>query len=348
MARYTRFFADWEIHERTWLLTPRNPEVWGKSFFAAREIVVELANCIIDFEPVNLICLPGQARIFKSLLDARVELVELSGEDMWLRDSAPCYVASKNKVKAVRFAAGTVTQDSAIANLLCAYQGIHLGRERFSLFNNDVNVDNQGNMLSIETSVFHAHRRQLDREKVEKILHKRYGVKRIVWLPKALPTDPDKKLSNLARFVGHSAILLANHANRRDPCMRVTLDAYDQLSASDLLDDAGSPYAIFQIHNPPPLKWQGRSVCNSYVNCYIANGLVCIPAFYKPRYDKAAFEVFQAIFPNHHIRQFQVLPLLVQGGGINCISFAQPMAPKRTKQLLAMLDKRERLNEDSA
>ncbi len=71
-----------------------------------------------------------------------------------------------------------------------------------------------------------------------------------------------------------------------------------------------------------PLGEWGAS--NSYVNYYIANDGVVMPAFGMPGPDSAAYEAIAAAHPDRVVVQVPIPNLRTGGGGIHCITQQQP------------------------
>jgi agmatine deiminase len=83
-----------------------------------------------------------------------------------------------------------------------------------------------------------------------------------------------------------------------------------------------------------PVKY---ALAASYMNFVVSNGVVLIPAFYKPGRDPAlaakdaAFKaIVEARYPGRRVMQIDVDALTVGGGGMHCISQQIPMARDRT------------------
>lgn len=324
---------------------PRHPEIWGGGFNPARDLVIQLANTLVDFEPVLVLCNPGQPAVLKRHFDHRITLVELAVDEPWLRDSSPLFAeriggARQGRLVAVEFALRRASRSPQVARL-AGYMDLPLRRFPLSILDDDFSVDDAGAMLLSGGGLFASSRIQPQRERMEKLLETRFGITRPIWLPQTLAQDRRQKLTNLVRFIEPSGILLASHANRSDESMSITLDAYDQLTNGMLTDGLGKPYSVYQVHNPPPLRLSGRLLCCSYLNYYIANGVVCIPAFYKPRYDQRALELFKNLFPDYEIRQFQTLPLLAASGGLHCVTCQWPAGRTRQRRLLDGLEQLE-------
>ena len=106
------------------------------------------------------------------------------------------------------------------------------------------------------------------------------------------------------------------------------VEGYERL-VDDLVAGAGEGRTLEVVEIPQPAHGEaedGRRLCKSYVNLYIANGGVVMPAF-EDAADKAAFEIVAKCFPEHRLRQIAALDILRGGGGIHCITQQQPAGP---------------------
>ena len=70
----------------------------------------------------------------------------------------------------------------------------------------------------------------------------------------------------------------------------------------------------------------GRIMQSSYVNFYLPNGGVVMPAFDDAN-DEKAREVIAACFPGRDILQIDALDIVEGGGGIHCITQQEPASP---------------------
>jgi agmatine deiminase len=70
---------------------------------------------------------------------------------------------------------------------------------------------------------------------------------------------------------------------------------------------------------------RGRPLQTSYVNFYIANGGVVMPAFDDDD-DEQARTVIAECFPGRDILQVDALDIVQGGGGIHCITQQEPEA----------------------
>jgi agmatine deiminase len=73
----------------------------------------------------------------------------------------------------------------------------------------------------------------------------------------------------------------------------------------------------------------GERLAASYVNFYIANGGIVMPAFGVPEADAAAQEVLQEAFPDRTVVAVQTREVVLGGGNIHCITQQHPALSKQ-------------------
>src|SRR4051794_15035214 len=86
-----RMPAEWTPHERTLIAWPCRRELWNGRLADARRETAGAANAIAAFEPVLMVCRPGDGAEARAALTADVEIWEARIDDSWLRDSGPIF-----------------------------------------------------------------------------------------------------------------------------------------------------------------------------------------------------------------------------------------------------------------
>src|SRR3954468_21027645 len=84
-----RMPAEWTPHERTLIAWPCRRELWDDRLDAARRETTGVANAVAAFEPVLMVCRPGDGAEARAALTTGVEIWEAPIDDSWLRDSGP-------------------------------------------------------------------------------------------------------------------------------------------------------------------------------------------------------------------------------------------------------------------
>jgi agmatine deiminase len=125
-----------------------------------------------------------------------------------------------------------------------------------------------------------------------------------------------------------------------DPQYEISQEAYQILSSA--VDAKGRKFEIHKVHQPDPLHVTreeldgmaysskttgfevGERMAASYINFYIANGVVVVPTFDDPVHDKAALQKIQEMFPERKVTGVPGREILLGGGNVHCITQQQP------------------------
>src|SRR4051812_49965899 len=78
-------------HDRTLMAWPCRRELWDGRLAEARRETAGVANAIAAFEPVLMVCRPGEGVEARVQLAGAVEIWEAPIDDSWLRDSGPIF-----------------------------------------------------------------------------------------------------------------------------------------------------------------------------------------------------------------------------------------------------------------
>ena len=78
-----------------------------------------------------------------------------------------------------------------------------------------------------------------------------------------------------------------------------------------------------------PQQSAGSRTCRSYLNFYLAEGAVILPAYGHPLDDVAARRA-ETLFPDRTIVPVRVEHIAAGGGAIHCVTLQQPRLPDAT------------------
>lgn len=93
-----RLPAEWEHHERTFMVWPQSEEIWSAELLpGVRSDIASIANALVPFEPVVMLADPSQVDMAKSQLDKRITVVAMPVDDLWARDTLPVFVLRKRR-----------------------------------------------------------------------------------------------------------------------------------------------------------------------------------------------------------------------------------------------------------
>ena len=321
---------EWAPHSATWMGFPTGayPEahatdndVW--------QAWANVANVIVDHEPVNMLCHPEQVPIAKRLLSSAVTLHQFPIADAWLRDTGPTFVVADKALKAVdwRFngwgdnTAFAWGEDAKIAAHIADLLGIESISSQLTNEGGGLHVNGDGAVLLTDTVQLDPCRNpDWTRLQVEDEMHKLLGTDCATWLPHGLWRDyaahgTRGHVDIVACFNESSSVLLHRQQDRSHP------DFERYKSHREVLEQAGLTY--IDIVAPKTLEDHFGWVDYSYINHYVLNGAVIVPTFSDP-HDGLACEQLAEAWPERDIRIVDARVIFAMGGGIHCITQQQP------------------------
>ena len=77
--------AEFEPQERVWMLWPQRPDNWRDGAKPAQEAYTEVAKAISRFVPVTMCVNGDQYQNAREKLPSDIQVVEMSGNDAWMR-----------------------------------------------------------------------------------------------------------------------------------------------------------------------------------------------------------------------------------------------------------------------
>lgn len=325
--------AEWAPHRRSWMCWPCRPSAWGTAdgLARAREATSRVARAIAKFEPVVIATRPDDAAAAKQLCGEAAEIFETPLDDSWARDIGPTFLKGPGHAgtawqfnawgekyrpydKDRGFAAGVLERETARiyrAPIVCEGGAIH--------------VDGEGTLITTEQCLLNPNRNpRFDRETVAESLARYTGAMHILWLGGNFSDqETDGHIDNIACFAAPGRVILGIPALKSHPDFPAIQAAKRQLVQAR--DVRGELFEIVEIAQPQKerLDWRGRPLGASYVNFYLVNGGLVMPAFEDPA-DAPARAVLADCFAGREIVQLDARAIVEGGGGIHCITQQEP------------------------
>ncbi len=325
---------EWTPHAGCWIAWPCRPENWD-DLEEARATYMQVAREIACFEPVTMTANAEDAGAARSALDGArgVEVVVVPSDDSWTRDTAPTFVTDgRGGLAGVdwRFNAygGIYEEYGRTRNMAKRILDL-LGARRFAaplvLEGGAVHVDGEGTVLTTAEVVLDPRRNPgLERDEAERLLCEYLGAEKVVWLSSALDHDnTGGHVDNLACFAAPGVVAAQGCADPADPQYAALQENLARLRAAT--DARGRALEVVELPMPARPEFRGRRLSPSYVNFYIANGAVIMPAFGDPA-DDPARDVLASLFPKRTVIPVPTLELAKADGNIHCITQQQPVA----------------------
>lgn len=337
-------------HTGAWMAWPERPDNWRNNARNAQQCYAAAAEAIAAFEPVTMCVSKKLWEQARATLSHRIRIVELSTDDAWLRDQGPTFVMDDaGVVRGIDWqfnAWGKIYtpyfEDALVSRKILELENLDRYAADFVLEGGAIHVDGEGTLLTTEECLLNSNRNphltQLD---LETRLKAYLGVKKIIWLSKGVYMDEDTSghVDNLCCFVRPGVIALTWTDDTHDPQYEISRDAYERLQHAT--DAKGRPFTIHKVPQPSPLyltadecparsdregtlqRVPGTRLAASYINFYIANGGIVMPAFDDSQ-DTVARDAIAALFPERRVTQVLSRELLLGGGNIHCIVQQQP------------------------
>ncbi len=318
-----------ERHARTFMQWPVSREVYPEKDFLniLQHTIADIANTIVEFEPVVLLAAQENHQRLQRLLSGKVELWNIATEDLWCRDSGPLFARKQDGTLAIshlQFNGWGNKQihkrDSLIAEQIGKRLGIPLVASGLKGEAGGVEHDGHGLLLAHESSWLNSNRNPgLSRDEIEKRLLAVYGAQRMVWSGGVWGEDiTDYHIDSLARFTGPGRVLinLPENPDTEDPFHIAALATHDRLIAANLEIDV--------IPEPNHTRVKSIDFVASYVNYYACNGAIIAAKFGDLETDATAVEHLKKHYPGREIVTLNVDALGEIGGGIHCATQQMP------------------------
>ena len=344
-----RMPAEWERHYGCIMIFPERSDSWQYGGYAARKAFVEVASAISESEFVTVCASERQYENARRLLPDRIRVVEMSSDDAWARDYAPTFVTNGSEIRGINWGfnawGGLVDglyfpwdKDDKMTRKLCdLYNKDMYDFGDFILEGGSIHVDGEGTCITTEACLLSGGRNpKLSKAEIEDRLCECLNVSKVIWLKRGIYNDEtNEHVDNICAFVKPAEVVLAWTDDKNDPQYELSRSCLEILESET--DAKGRKITVHKLHCPSPVtitaeecegldtmdyeptRTPGERLAASYVNFYIANGAVVMPAFGDPA-DGPARELLSGLFPERKIVPIKARDILIGGGDIHCIT----------------------------
>lgn len=318
---------------------PARADVWGSRLENVRSDIARVARAIADYEPVSMIVRPRQAAGAAAACGSGVGIVPLVNDDVWMRDMGPVFLVNDRGGLAgldLNFNGWGNRQvhrnDAKVARQVLDLLGVKRFVAPFVSEGGALEVDGAGTVLATESSIINANRNpgktktQLTREILTSL-----GARKMLWVPGLRGHDiTDDHIDGLVRFVKPTMVVIDQPAapdatgawaSSERRALRTVRRSTDALHRPLRL-------AISRESSTIPPGQDPSTFVNVYVNWYVCNGAVMIPAFGDRHADAAAKALVHELYPDRDVVPLRIDTLAGGGGGIHCVTQQQPVPPR--------------------
>jgi agmatine deiminase len=327
-----RMPGEWEAHSGCLMAFP-TPQNWEGCWRGeggpkrcnwleiARKDWAAAAKTVAQFEPVTMLANLGEGDLARAACGTGIQVLEFPLNDAWTRDSGPLWLKDAHgRTRLGHFSFNgwgnkfpPWNDDAALAGRLAGHWGLGLYGTSLVGEGGAISVDGEGTILTTEQCLMNPNRNPgRTKAQVESDLCELLGGTKVIWLAKGLSPDPitDGHVDGICVFARPGTVVLQRVDDPSDPNAAITADARKRLEAAT--DAQGRKLEIIDMPVWPPTL--------TYLNFYLANGGVVVPAAGDPAYDEPAFAVLRKAFPDRKVVGVVGEAIAAGGGGIHCIT----------------------------
>ncbi|HEY4311221.1 MAG TPA: agmatine deiminase family protein [Pirellulales bacterium] len=330
-----RMPAEWEPHVATWLSWPHNLESWPGNFGPIPGVWESLVRTLAPFEHVHVLAgAPGTLAEARSMVGnvPNVTIHDIATNDAWTRDHGPMFLQGPVGAPASLVHWGynawggkypPFDRDVQVPAKIAHVLGMRRFEPGIILEGGAIDVNGLGAVLTTEQCLLNPNRNpHLSRADIERYLID-YGVGRhVIWLGHGIVgDDTDGHIDELARFVGPRTVVTAVEEDPADENYQALADNLRRLQAAT--DQEGRALELVTFPMPKAVYYDDRRLPASYMNFYIANGVVVVPTFDCPA-DAVALERLAQLFPGRQVRGLRAVELVWGLGTFHCSTQQQP------------------------
>lgn len=345
MAQTYHFPEESSLHEGTWLQWPHQYQHGITYRNRVEQTWIDMTRELRKNENVHIIAYDEteKQRILKLLQKAKVPLTNIDfkvhkTDDVWVRDNGPIFVKDQNgKLLIVdwgfngwgeKFDFENCDQiPSKIAKDL-GVKAIDLNEEMVNE-GGSVETDGNGVLMACKSSVISQKKdatrtKGITQEEAEELFENYYGVSKVIWLDGVVGLDvTDFHIDGFMKFVNHNTMLTM----KEDDLLEMGMSEKDVKMLYSATNVDGKEYKKVYV---PATKNKVKTAYGnqleeygSYVNFYVANGVVLVPN-YGDVNDKIANAIIQKQYPKRKVIGIDVRNLYENGGMIHCVTQQQP------------------------
>ncbi|MEO1199149.1 MAG: agmatine deiminase family protein [Pseudomonadota bacterium] len=326
-----RMPAEYEEHERCWMVWPHREQTYVHDFAQAKREFADVAHAIRRFEPVTMIAAPTDMAEARNMLGSDIELLELPVNDAWGRDTGPCFVVNDDgDLAGVDLNHNCwggnyepYDADAQLARRMLRHLSVPHFSTQLTAEGGGITVDGEGTMITTESCLLNDNRNAgWTKAEVEAEIEHVFGITKVIWLPGSEEdTESNGHVDGIAAFVGSGKVLVEYRSDLDMPDATRVNANFEALQGQT--DAKGRPITTIKIEEASVSGIDRNWFCRTYVNSYIANGAVILPQYNVPE-DGRAREIFRDLFPEREAVFVEIFSISAGSGGIHCITQQQP------------------------
>jgi agmatine deiminase len=309
---------------------PCNRDIWPNGLYIARRNFAKVVRAILEFEAVTLLVRPEDRDFAYKLCGDQVKYWEYPLNDSWMRDFGPTFVVSaQKKLAGVNWQFNgwgkyPHANDKDVARFALERLELPCIDAPLVLEGGAIHVDGEGTVLTTEQCLLHPNRNpKMSKNEIEQQVLSHLGASKMIWLKEGLKDDDtDGHIDEIACFIRPGLVLALIGSDSSDVDFKPLQENAALLR--DSRDAQNRKLEVVTIAQPEVAYKDKSRLSQSYVNFYLANGGLVMPAFGDRKADEQARGLLQELFPRRKVLQIPARELAYGGGNIHCITQQQP------------------------
>ena len=326
--------AEWEKHEATWLVWPKDPDTFPKGIIEPVEkAYTRIISSLAKGEKINLLVDDKETEDeVLSMLSNRKNVFfhHIRSADVWVRDYGPIFIKKNNEVVATKWTFNSwgnkykeLLMDNETGMKIAESAKSKIFEPGMVLECGSIETNGLGTCITTEQCLLNKNRNpKLSKDEIENYLESYLGFDNIIWLKNGIEgDDTDGHVDDIARFVNENTVVCMVEKNLDDDNYKNLKENFRILKES--YDQGGKKINVIPISMPRKMEISGRRLAASYANFYIGNASILVPTF-NDKNDEKAISIIGKFFPGKEIIGIDCKDLVYGYGGIHCITQQQP------------------------
>lgn len=334
--------ADWQLSGPLLTLWPYRRDVWRANAHPIGTALLQMLERIAPHYPVRLGIHPPLLHTTRSLLPDDLPWLPLRYDDVWIRDSGPCFVARHGVQHAVagdfdgwQGVHSSYQRDQQLPRQLSRQQQLSLGKLPFIFEGGMLTHDGAGTAI-VHARSLRSRNPSWRLSDLERWLCSKLGLTHIIWIHHALQADETGgHVDNQLQFIAPDVIAYAASIN--DPAWNAEVQElqtqawaskYRWVKLPDSRTLHEDPELFLAVQRKPGVMARGDyPVLASYVNMIRLANLVVVPQFDYPgsaARNMQALHNLQAALPELTMIPVTATEMIRGGGGPHCLSLVLP------------------------
>ena len=326
--------AEWEKHEATWLVWPKDPDTFPKGIIEpVEETYIKIISTLAKGEKVNVLVDDKRTedRILSMLPSKENEFIHhIKSADVWVRDYGPIFIKKNNEIAATKWIFNSwgnkyreLLMDNETGMQIAKLAKKKIFEPGIVLESGSIETNGLGTCITTEKCLLNKNRNpSLSKEEIEKYLKGYLGFENFIWLKNGIEgDDTDGHVDDIARFVNKDTVVCMVEENRDDDNHKNLEENFDILKKA--YDQDGKRINVIPMQMPRKIEIPERRLAASYANFYIGNSAVLVPTF-NDKNDEKAISIIGKFFHGKEIIGIDCRDLVYGYGGIHCITQQQP------------------------